>query len=92
MLAAVQARDPLPAFRDFCKEHRLLDEADFAEIDAAVTAVVDESVEFADASPKPEKGQLLENVFADPKGFGVAADGEYRYTKPGFTSGQAEVS
>jgi hypothetical protein len=39
-----------------------------------------------------EKGQLLENVFADPKGFGIAADGRYRYEQPGFSSGTAAVS
>jgi len=39
-----------------------------------------------------EKGQLLENVFADPKGFGIAADGKYRYEQPGFGSGTAAVS
>ncbi len=47
---------------------------------------------FADESPKPERGQLLENVFADPRGFGIAEDGVYRYQKPGFTSGTAVVS
>ena len=39
-----------------------------------------------------EKGQLLENVFADPKGFGIAPDGRYRYELPGFSSGTAAVS
>lgn len=88
----LQDRDPLPAFRAFCEEHSLLSADDFKKIDDEVTRVVDEAVEFADESPKPEKGQLLENVFADPKGFGIDADGEYRYTKPGFTSGMVDVS
>lgn len=57
-----------------------------------VMAEVEDSVQFADESPKPEKGQLLENVFADPRGFGIAADGRYRYELPGFTSGTAQVS
>lgn len=57
-----------------------------------VNAEVEDSVKFADESPKPEKGQLLENVFADPRGFGIAADGRYRYELPGFTSGTAQVS
>lgn len=57
-----------------------------------VAAEVEDSVKFADESPKPEKGQLLENVFADPRGFGIAADGRYRYELPGFTSGTAAVS
>ena len=41
-----------------------------------------------------EKGQLLENVFADPKGFGIAPNsgGKYRYEMPGFRSGEADVS
>ena len=39
-----------------------------------------------------DKGQLLENVFADPKGFGIAPDGRYRYQLPGFSSGTAAVS
>ena len=39
-----------------------------------------------------EKGQLLENVFADPKGFGVSPGGGYRYEQPGFGSGTADVS
>lgn len=39
-----------------------------------------------------ERGQLLENVFADPKGFGVSPDGRYRYEQPGFGSGTADVS
>lgn len=57
-----------------------------------VTAEVEDSVQFADESPKPEKGQLLENVFADPRGFGISEDGRYRYELPGFTSGTAAVS
>ena len=55
-------------------------------------AEVEDSVKFADESPKPEMSQLLENVFADPKGFGVAPDGRYRYELPGFTTGTAQVS
>lgn len=88
----MQKRDPLPAFQEFCKARGLLSDADFEAVDAEVKAIVDESVEFADASPKPEKGQLLENVFSDPKGFGLAPNGEYRYLQPGFTSGKAAVS
>ena len=85
-------RDPIPAFRKYATSRNLLSEGDIAEIEAAVLAVVDESVEFADASPKPDMSQLLENVFADPKGFGIAADGRYRYELPGFSSGTSEVS
>ena len=34
-----------------------------------------------DASPKPEESQLLENVFSDPKGFGIGEDGKYLYER-----------
>jgi len=85
-------RDPIPAFKKYATARNLLSESDISEIEAAVLAEVDESVEFADASPKPDMSQLLENVFADPKGFGIAADGRYRYELPGFSSGTAEVS
>lgn len=53
---------------------------------------VEASVVFSEESPRPSKSQLLENVFADPRGFGVAATGEYRYQQPGFTSGEAQMS
>lgn len=52
---------------------------------------VEDSVDFADKSPSPPLSQLLENVFADPKGFGIAADGRYHYERPGFTEGTAAV-
>jgi len=54
--------------------------------------VVEDSVKFADESPKPERGQLLENVFPDPRGFGISEDGLYRYQQAGFSSGTAIVS
>lgn len=88
----MQKRDPLPAFQKFCKENKLLKDADFASIDADIKAIVQEAVDFSEESPRPDMSQLLENVFSDPKGFGIAEDGAYRYTKPGFTSGQVEVS
>ena len=86
------ARDPIPAFKKYAVANRLMAEADFKAIDAEIEALVEDSVEFADASPKPDMSQLLENVFADPKGFGIAADGRYRFELPGFSSGTSEVS
>jgi pyruvate dehydrogenase E1 component alpha subunit len=87
-----QARDPIPTFRKWALEQGLLSDGRVKEIEAAVTAEVEDSVKFADESPKPEKGQLLENVFADPKGFGLDPSGKYRYEMPGFRSGDAAVS
>lgn len=36
-------------------------------------------MQFADESPKPDMSQLLENVFADPRGFGIHPNGQYRW-------------
>lgn len=57
-----------------------------------ITEIVEDCVQFADESPRPEKGQLLENVFPDPRGFGIAPDGRYRFQTEGFGSGEAAVS
>jgi pyruvate dehydrogenase E1 component alpha subunit len=70
----------------------LVSEADIKAIEKRVADEVDDCVQFADESPKPDMSQLLENVFADPKGFGLAEDGRYRYELPGFSSGTAQVS
>lgn len=89
---AYAARDPIPQFMKWVLDEKILSEQQLAQIDKDVDEVVEEAVQFAEDSPKPEKGQLLENVFADPKGFGIAADGKYRYEQPGFGSGTAAVS
>ena len=86
------ARDPIPQMRDYMLKAGLATEAEIKALEASVTEEVEDSVQFADESPKPDMSQLLENVFADPKGFGIAADGRYRYEMPGFTAGTADVS
>lgn len=136
----MQARDPIPQFKDYVLQNGILSEADIKGLEKSVMDEVEAAVEFAEESPKPvspattypsltylalcqcrcmagcrwmrytdcegslhscvvglmcllqDMSQLLENVFADPKGFGINADGRYRYTMPGFTAGTAEVS
>lgn len=90
--AAYNARDPIPQLKKYMLDNKLATEAEIQAIHDKITASVDDCVKFADESPKPDKGQLLENVFADPRGFGIAEDGLYRYQHPGFTSGTAAVS
>lgn len=60
-------------------------------IEKKVDEVVEDAVEFADESPLPVRKQLLENVFVDPKGFGIGPDGKYRCEDPSFTEGTAAV-
>ncbi|CAI9262351.1 unnamed protein product [Lactuca saligna] len=56
-----------------------------------IDEVVEEAVEFVDESRAPSRSQLLENVFADPRGFGIGPDGSYRCEDPKFTEGTAQV-
>ncbi|TYH38897.1 hypothetical protein ES332_D12G142600v1 [Gossypium tomentosum] len=88
-----ELRDPGKPFIIFAyfTENRLASEADLKAIDKKIDEVVEDAVEFADESPVPPRSQLLENVFADPKGFGIGPDGRYRCEDPKFTEGSAQV-
>ena len=85
------ARDPIVALKKYLLENELATEGDLKTIDKKIEEVVEDAVDFADASPLPDRSQLLENVFADPKGFGIGPDGRYRCEDPGFTAGTAQV-
>lgn len=85
------ARDPIVALKKYLLSNKLATEQDLKSIDQRVEELVEDSVEFADSSPLPVRSQLLENVFADPKGFGIGPDGRYRCEDPGFTAGTAQV-
>ncbi|PSS04262.1 Pyruvate dehydrogenase E1 component subunit alpha-3 like [Actinidia chinensis var. chinensis] len=84
-------RDPIAALKKYMIENKLVNEAELKAIDKKIDEVVEDAVEFADASPHPVRSQLLENVFADPKGFGIGPDGRYRCEDPKFTEGTAHV-
>ena len=66
-------------------------EGELKAIEKKIDEVVEDAVEFADESPVPPRSQLLENVFIDPKGFGIGPDGRYRCEDPKFTEGTAQV-
>ncbi|KAG8064193.1 hypothetical protein GUJ93_ZPchr0004g40498 [Zizania palustris] len=85
------ARDPIAALKKYIIEQNLATESELKSIEKKIDDVVEEAVEFADASPLPPRSQLLENVFSDPKGFGIGSDGKYRCEDPLFTQGTAQV-
>lgn len=85
------ARDPIAALKKYMIENNLASESELKAIEKKIDEVIEDAVEFADASPHPPRSQLLENVFADPKGFGIGPDGRYRCQDPGFTAGTAQV-
>ena len=64
------------SLKKYLIENKLANESDLRSIEKKIDEII-EDVEFADASPLPRGGQLLENVFADPKGFGIFPDGRY---------------
>lgn len=89
--AKYAARDPIIALKKFILENDVATEAELKAIEKKIDEIVEEAVEFADESPLPQRHQLLENVFADPKGFGIGPDGKYRCENPDFTAGTAQV-
>lgn len=84
-------RDPITALKKYMFDNNLASEAELKAIEKKIDELVEEAVEFADSSPHPPRTQLLENVFADPKGFGIGPDGKYRCEDPKFTQGTAHV-
>jgi pyruvate dehydrogenase E1 component alpha subunit len=85
------AKDPIPALEKHLLSAKLATAEELAALRKKVDAVVEEAVEFADASPSPQRKQLLENVFPDAKGFGIAMNGKYHYEDPLFSEGTANV-
>lgn len=83
--------DPIPKFKEYLLSKKLINAEEIKEIEKKIDDIVEDSVEFADQSPLPEASQLLENVFPDPKGFGIGMDGKYKYEHPEFTAGTAKV-
>ncbi|CAK9167046.1 unnamed protein product [Ilex paraguariensis] len=84
-------RDPITALKKYMIENNLASEAELRAIEKKIDELVEDAVEFADESPAPSRNQLLENVFADPRGFGIGPDGSYRCEDPKFTEGTAHV-
>jgi len=84
-------RDPITALKKYIFENGLAEEAELKAIEKKIDDYVEDSVEFADQSPLPQRKQLLENVFVDPKGFGIGPDNRYRCEDPDFTTGTAAV-
>jgi pyruvate dehydrogenase E1 component alpha subunit len=56
-------RDPIPAFGRLLVEEGVLEEADIERINAEAIALVDDAVEFADASPFPAPETLYDDIY-----------------------------
>ncbi len=64
-LEAWQARDPVPAFRAELLASGLFEEAELADMEAAVQAQLDEAVAFAAAAPIPAAEEALQGIYAE---------------------------
>ena len=62
-LEEYKGRDPLLATKHAIVENNYADEAWFAEVDAEVKSIVDESVKFAEESPFPTADELYKDVY-----------------------------
>jgi TPP-dependent pyruvate/acetoin dehydrogenase alpha subunit len=57
-------KDPIPRFEAFLKQEYNLTQAQKAEFEARVKAIVDDAVQFAEQSPAPDGATVAEHVFA----------------------------
>jgi pyruvate dehydrogenase E1 component alpha subunit len=62
-VARWRERDPVPVFADRLEEEGVVDAAERAQIDEHAVALVDEAVEFAEASPFPTPESLYDDVY-----------------------------
>ena len=57
------ARDPLYSYREKLMEEGIADESELAEIDAANLKTIEDAVDFAVASPFPDRSELFTDIY-----------------------------
>jgi TPP-dependent pyruvate/acetoin dehydrogenase alpha subunit len=65
-LEAWQARDPLPRFRQFLINQKILDSVEDEEIKTSVATEIQEQVEALESLPPPDPGRIFDLVYAEP--------------------------
>jgi pyruvate dehydrogenase E1 component alpha subunit len=63
--AAWKLKDPLDTYRAWLTSVQGVNEDEFEAIQAEVTAVIDEAIEFAETSPLPDPADIYADVFKD---------------------------
>ena len=58
-------RDPITIYENRLREKHLLDDATLEEMESEITAIVNESVQFADQSPHPDLSELYKDILAE---------------------------
>lgn len=64
-IKSLRTHDPIAHFRDYLREHGVLDDATEHQLRASVKHDVDDATTFAEQSALPEPGTLLKHVYAD---------------------------
>jgi len=65
---AWRKRDPIARFRQVLAEEGVLPPAEAEHLEREARATIEEAVQFAEASPEPDPGLVLEGVYAVPGG------------------------
>src|SRR5215213_3028893 len=63
-LAMWKSRDPIPTFTTYLTTRQVLDETKLKEIEARITATIDEAVEFATNAPDPAPEEAITDLYA----------------------------
>ena len=63
-LAMWKSRDPIPTFTTYLQSRHVLDDQKQKEVEARVTAVIDEAVEFAMNAPDPAPEEAVTDLYA----------------------------
>ena len=63
-LAMWKSRDPIPTFTTYLQSRHVLDAAKEKDVEARVTAVIDEAVEFATNAPDPTPEEAITDLYA----------------------------
>jgi pyruvate dehydrogenase E1 component alpha subunit len=59
-------RDPIQAVKQVILKQKWMNEADLEAVDQAVRTQVEEAIQFAEDSPKPDASELYEDVYVTP--------------------------
>ena len=59
------SRSPTERFRKVLLDHNVFSEEEISEIEAEAASAIEDAVAFAEASPEPLPGHLMDNVYAD---------------------------
>ncbi len=64
-IKSLRTHDPIARFRDYLREHDILDDTIEHDLRSRIKHDVDDATSFAEQAPPPDAGTLLKHVYAD---------------------------